>query len=688
MHPNTIPSTRALTGAALVAGALLLVLGAWSQSALGDRLLPHAFCITASAPLLWLHAGSDSLIAISYLLIPWCILRYVKLRGDVPFGWVAWLFGAFIVACGITHLLHVVTLWLPVYWYAGVAKAFTAFVSLGTAWMLYRLTPLALALPSAETVRALNVALEKEVATRKSAEESLRQAQAELQSLLAERTAHAAELEAVLDQFFANAPIGMAVFDEEARILRANPAMSRITRRDEREFAEGQRMTALGLPDEPRRAMQSVMSGGAAVVALPYTRSAPTGEVELSATYFPIAAFGRRRLCGALVQDVTSERIAHRERQQALEAAKAASRAKDEFLARVSHELRSPLQVALVCSEVLRRSSDLQPKALHTVQRLADAVRHQARMIGDLVDISRVLSGKLYMDLTALEPSEPLGAAVEAVTPNATARGVEVLLDAEAGGCLVNGDASRLVQAFTNLLDNAVRFTRDGGHVRVTSTCETNVYLVRIEDQGPGIPPGDVERLFHPFAQGAQQPHQGKGLGLGLAIVRGIVDAHGGRVWAETGTTGATFVVELPLAQGRLKYQAPEEKLTERLDGLRVLYVEDQHEIGEGMRSALELLGATVMLVASFTAAVDAYEREVFDAVLSDINLGEGRSGLDLARTIRGSKTRRAPLLVGLSAYGSQKDHEEARGAGFDVLLVKPADLASVAHELNQARAL
>lgn len=336
MHSTTIPSTKSLISAALAAGALLLLLGAWSQSTLGDRLLPHAFCITASAPLLWLHAGSDSLIAVAYLLIPWCILRFVKLRGDVPFGWVAWLFGAFIVACGVTHLLHVVTLWQPVYWYSGVTKAFTAFVSLGTAWMLYRLTPIALALPSAEKIRTLNVALENEVATRKSAEEGLRQAQGELQRLLAERTAHAAELEAVLDQFFANAPIGMAVFDDEARILRANPAMSAVTQRGEREFAEGARMTALSaLPEEPRRAMESVMAGGPAVVGLPYTRRAPTGPVELSATYFPITALGGRLLSGALIQDVTSERIAQREREQALEAAKAASRAKDEFLARI-----------------------------------------------------------------------------------------------------------------------------------------------------------------------------------------------------------------------------------------------------------------------------------------------------------------------------------------------------------------
>jgi signal transduction histidine kinase/ActR/RegA family two-component response regulator len=681
------PSTNRLTAAAIAAAVTLLAIGAWTQSTLGDRLLPHAFCITASPPLLGLHALSDGLIAVAYLLIPWCIFRYVRLRGDVPFGWVSWLFGAFIVACGATHVFDVITLWQPVYWYSGVTKAFTALVSLGTAWTLYQLTPLALAIPSAEKVRALNERLRTEIETRESAQQRLQDAQVQLECLLAERTAQADELKAVLDHFFANAPIGMAVFDDQTRIVRANIAIAAITKRDVKEFAEGRPVHELeGLPEEARRSIDSVVHGAAGVTNIVYNRDAPDGAVVLSASYFPIAAKGGRMLTGALVQDITQQQRAEKERQEALEVAQAASDARDQFLARVSHELRSPLQVAMGCAEVLRRTPQLPDKAQHTVRRLSNAVKQQARMIGDLVDLSRMLSAKLHLELSPIDPREPVSAAVDAVSEAASGRGLEIVVNAAREDCLVSGDAARLLQVFVNILDNAIRFSPEGSAITVTCGSQGGAYRVSVSDQGPGVPPSELSSLFDQFVQGAQQPRRGQGLGLGLAIVRGIVASHGGNVTVESGeVAGATFHVTLPIFSGRTTEQtdsAFEESVS--LKGLKVLYVEDDVEIGEGVLDGLRSLGADVLLANTFDAALKAWGEHAFDAVLSDINLGRGPGGLELVRAIRNSDPERRTLVIALSAYGLPRDIDAAKGAGIDSMLVKPAHLSEIARELSK----
>jgi signal transduction histidine kinase len=186
--------TRLIT-ATVMTIALLSGIAIWAQSTFGRNLLPHAFCITGSEPLLVLHVLGDSLIAFSYLLIPWALFNFVRQRRDVPFGWITWLFGAFILACGATHAVEVWTLWVPVYWYAGVLKAFTAAVSLGTAWVLYIITPQLLAIPSVSTLREANVKLLEEVDARRNAEHALSQAKAELEVLLAERSRQAEQAE-------------------------------------------------------------------------------------------------------------------------------------------------------------------------------------------------------------------------------------------------------------------------------------------------------------------------------------------------------------------------------------------------------------------------------------------------------------------------------------------------------------
>ena len=188
-------SRSRLVAATAMTVTLLTGIAIWAQSTLGQSLLPHAFCITGSQSLLVLHVVGDSLIAFSYMLIPWALLNFARQRKDIPFGWITWLFGAFILACGATHAVEVWTLWDPVYWYAGVLKAFTAAVSLGTAWVLYIITPQLLAIPSMSSLRDANAKLLEEVEARREAERRLSQAKIELEVLLVERSRQAEQAE-------------------------------------------------------------------------------------------------------------------------------------------------------------------------------------------------------------------------------------------------------------------------------------------------------------------------------------------------------------------------------------------------------------------------------------------------------------------------------------------------------------
>lgn len=192
---NIFPVQRSPVVWAVIAGLTLLGAAVWAQSGTAARLLPHGYCISGSPPLLWLHVITDSLIALSYFAIPLSLVRFVRLRPDIPFGWMGRLFGLFIVACGLTHLMGVWTIWDPVYWTSGVVKAVTAVASLGTAWALVRLMPLAVALPSAAALRALNEKLAREVEQRRQAETELQAAKDQLALRLHDTQASNVELQ-------------------------------------------------------------------------------------------------------------------------------------------------------------------------------------------------------------------------------------------------------------------------------------------------------------------------------------------------------------------------------------------------------------------------------------------------------------------------------------------------------------
>jgi signal transduction histidine kinase len=537
---------RQLVWTTVLTGIVLLAAGAWTQSRLGDRLLPHSFCIRASEPLLILHFLGDGLIAFAYLLIPWAILNFVRRRADIPFGWIAWVFGAFIVACGVTHAIQVWTLWYPVYWYAGVAKAFTAAVSLGTAWLLYRLTPVALALPSADDLRRANDALQREILERKKTERALAEAHSRLEAVLQDVQVSARRTRAVLDRFFDEAPLGLALVSAEGRVLRVNASLLAQSRRQLSEYVGQDVRRLAGVDGDLVAAIEKVRDGAPRQIVTT-VRGSGAQETVLRCTMFGIPVENHERLVGAVVQDVTAEEHLAIERARAIESLREADRRKDDFIAMLAHELRNPLSAIATAAHVLRRSED--PGMDRMVEIVRRQMAHMGRLLDDLLDVSRIVRGKLDVRREGADLNAIACAVAEDLRATIERSGTALIVQIHPNAIPVHADPVRIAQAVGNYLHNAGKFAR-GGRVLLRTFVAGNEAVVRVEDNGRGIDPSLIQTIFQPFAQGEQDlSRQDGGLGLGLALAKGIAELHGGHVRGESSGPGhgAAFEIRLPL---------------------------------------------------------------------------------------------------------------------------------------------
>jgi PAS domain S-box-containing protein len=377
------------------------------------------------------------------------------------------------------------------------------------------------------------------------------------------------------------------------------------------------------------------------------------------------------------------------------EIAHVANRTKDEFLATVSHELRTPLNAVLGWSRLLRGGAldeTKRERALETIERNALA---QVRLIEDLLDVSRIVSGKLRLNVQSVELASVIESAVDAVRPAADAKGIRlgVLLDRDAGPIM--GDGGRILQVASNLLTNAVKFTPKGGRVTVQLRRVASSVELDVTDTGQGIPPEFLPHVFERFRQadGTSTRAHG-GLGLGLSIARTLVELHGGTLeaFSEGEGRGATFLVRLPLAPLRGPAVQPDPPSSgspldcpPELEGLRVLVVDDEPDARELIGSVLEACRAVVTAVASAADALEEIRRAPPDVLLSDIGM-PGDDGYALIRKVRAlppASGGRTPAIA-LSAYAQADDRKRALVAGFNMHLAKPVEpselLVVVAH--------
>jgi signal transduction histidine kinase/CheY-like chemotaxis protein len=378
-----------------------------------------------------------------------------------------------------------------------------------------------------------------------------------------------------------------------------------------------------------------------------------------------------------------------------------ASRLKDEFLATVSHELRTPLNAVLGWTTLLR-SNHLdaagRKRALETIERNA---RSQQQLVEDLLDVSRAISGNLRLDAHPINPRIFIEEAIEALRPMAQARRIRITQAIESGLNDVYGDPARLRQIVWNLLSNAIKFSAPGGRVRVSAHRADANLVVTVKDNGQGIAAEFLPYVFDRFRQADMTTTRlHGGLGLGLAIVRQLVELHSGTVQAASAGPGhgATFTVMLPLitqlapTKGNSKISGQlNQQVSQNLKGVRVLVVDDEIDTRDLLKTILSKQGARVTTAASADAALNLISRVKPHVLISDVGM-PGTDGYALMRKVRALPVERGGNIpaVALTAYAREQDRKRAIAAGYQLHLAKPIEItqlsASVAHLIGQAK--
>ncbi len=390
---------------------------------------------------------------------------------------------------------------------------------------------------------------------------------------------------------------------------------------------------------------------------------------------------GRRRMEAERARLLVGE-------QQARASAEAASRARDEFLATVSHELRTPMTPVLGWLRLIRGGT-LDPQATaHALEKIEHNVRAEIRLIEDLLDVSRIITGKLRIDCRPLELLPIIESALDSMRPAAEARGITLDLHAEASPGPVAGDSDRLHQVVWNVLSNAIKFTPQGGRVEVWLGRAGAQAILTVTDTGQGVHADFLPVMFERFRQAdASLTRAHGGLGLGLSIVRHLVELHGGTVSAHSAGpgTGTAVTIALPLLDQRARFSQPERRQSApepllsktefSLDGLRALAVDDDLDTLEVLTWVLTQSGAQVKTAASALAALDIFQQEMVDVVISDIGM-PGLDGYDLIRRIRELEPHRRPSVpaIALTAFTRIEDRLQALAAGFQMYISKPVE--------------
>lgn len=367
------------------------------------------------------------------------------------------------------------------------------------------------------------------------------------------------------------------------------------------------------------------------------------------------------------------------------------NRRKDEFLAMLAHELRNPLAPIRNAAELLRSAETDAPRVAFARELIDRQLAQLARLIDDLLDVSRIVQGKVRIDRDLLDLREVVRQAVENTRAAMTARGHDFALLMPSEPVTVFGDTVRLTQVVSNLLDNATKYTAPGGHISLALECNGNAATLRVQDSGEGIPLEIQGEIFELFAQGSRSLDRPQGgLGIGLTIVRRLVEMHGGRVTASSAGagSGSEFTVVLPLAHESIGARpAPATRENATVAGQRVLVVDDNQDAAESLAMLLGMSGCAVEVAPDGPAALEAAKRIQPQVVILDIGL-PGMDGFEVARALRGDATLRNALIIASTGYGHDEDRRRALAAGCDEHLVKPIDFGQLLTLMAGRRAI
>jgi PAS domain S-box-containing protein len=449
--------------------------------------------------------------------------------------------------------------------------------------------------------------------------------------------------------------------------------------------AAGRRFADLALAPEHRAAHEEAVKDGRRLAAEGVRKDGTRVPLELSYVAAEPGGGGAH----VFARDMSGVHEAEVERARVLEQAREVGRTKDEFLALLSHELRTPLSAIVGWAHMLRTAEldeATRARAIETIDRNA---KLQNQLIEDILDVSRIVAGKFHVEMRSVDLARVVEAARDTVAPMAAAKGVVLRVTVPPNLPPTVGDPDRLQQVAWNLLSNAIKFTPSGGMVSVDLARPDGAFELTVADTGAGIDPAFRPHIFERFRQGsASGARRQGGLGLGLSIVRHIVELHDGTVEArsEGAGKGATFVVRLPAKDAASDKVAPLGQEQEanmaaapRLDGMRVLVVDDEADARNLLAAVLQARGARVFMAASSPEAIEVLRRERPDVVLSDISMRD-EDGYDFIRKVRGlspAEGGRTPAAA-LTAYGRLEDRMKALSAGFQLHLAKPVDPAEL----------
>jgi signal transduction histidine kinase/DNA-binding response OmpR family regulator len=470
----------------------------------------------------------------------------------------------------------------------------------------------------------------------------------------------------------------------------------------------GLRLTGPDGPhDELRAAVERALARGQPErlddLDLPYPAPAASGRVR-SAAVFPLRARGRtlgvltlalgpsgRRhepADLALAEDLASRAGIALDNARLYKDVERADRQKNEFLSMLAHELRNPLAPIRNAAEVLRLSGPDQPQVRWAREVIDRQLSHLVRLVDDLLDVSRITRGKIQLKPEPVDLAAVVGHAVEASRPaiEQAKHRLEVALPPEP--IWVTGDAARLTQVLTNLLNNAAKYTDPGGRVALVLAREGGEAVVRVWDTGVGIPADMLSAVFDLFTQVDRSLDRSQGgLGVGLTLVKRLVEMHGGSVAAHSDGPGkgSEFVIRLPALAAEAPAAGANGRPPAAAGRLRVLLVDDNVDGAESLAALLRLAGHEVWLAHDGPGALEAAASFRPDAAVLDIGL-PGMDGYEIARRLRADPDTAPAVLVAVTGYGRDRDRERSREAGFDYHLVKPVDLAELHRALAAAR--
>jgi signal transduction histidine kinase/ActR/RegA family two-component response regulator len=409
----------------------------------------------------------------------------------------------------------------------------------------------------------------------------------------------------------------------------------------------------------------------------PFARPAIGGSLVLLQVFMAVVAVTGLLLSAAIAEQRRAEIALH-----------AAHRRKDEFLAMLSHELRNPLAAMSDAIQVARRSND-EADVAWARGVIENQVGHLSRLIDDLLDIARITRGKVELRRRILDLADVVPRAVDAVRPFFAARRHELAISLGTGPLLVEADPTRLEQVLVNLLTNAAKYTEPSGRIEIRTRREGDFVVLAVKDTGMGITADQIACVFELFAQGDRSAARSEGgLGVGLTLVKSLVELHGGRVTATSGGAGqgSEFTVYLPAAEG-----APQPTVGrparpgEPSTPVRVLVVDDNRATARGMTRLLQLSGYEVEALHDGREVLASVQRQRPDIVLLDIGLPD-MDGYQVASQLRHEQRCRDTLIVAVSGYGQDDDRRRSREAGFDYHLVKPVDFNELLELISKPR--